>query len=527
MEDTRAEALPIGAAEAAAALQTLQRYKAGKAALDKRLIDNELWFRMGHWKNYRDPLMPGKAQPSSGWLFNSIANKHADAMDNYPEPMVLPRAADDQATAQALSSVLPVVLEQADYEQVYSDVWWRKLKQGTGVTGIFWDPAARGGLGDIAVRSVNLLMLYWEPGVQDIQDSPDLFHLSLEDTARLTAQYPQLAGHAAGVVDVPRYIHEDGQTTANKSVVVDWYYKRPDESGKLRLHYCKLCNGVVLYASQNDPALAARGLYDHGKYPFVFDPLFVEEDSPAGFGYIDVMKDCQNAIDRMNHAMDENVLLASRQRYVLSDTAGVNEEELADLSRDIVHVVGRLNEDSFRPLTQEEIAEESAPKKTREFIGRLNRDVFPQVSTEKLQAFEDAGDTWYVKSILKAMHETFCEVYDGDYIDGDTEYVTVPAVIKGANGNLYAGLVDLDVASSGEHCGSSILTPLGMIEHDGSNLTFEQDELLRKIIPYEYWYTPYIESDHHVDFENIPPEAEEVLSYATGEDLSQNGGIRY
>ena len=33
MEDTRAEALPIGAAEAAAALQTLQRYKAGKAAL--------------------------------------------------------------------------------------------------------------------------------------------------------------------------------------------------------------------------------------------------------------------------------------------------------------------------------------------------------------------------------------------------------------------------------------------------------------------------------------------------------------
>lgn len=39
-------------------------------------------------------------------------------------------------------------------------------------------------------------------------------------------------------------------------------------------------------------------------------------------------------------------------------------------------------EDSFRPLTQEEIAEESVPKKPREFIGRLNRDVFPQVSTE-------------------------------------------------------------------------------------------------------------------------------------------------
>ena len=350
MDDYQNEAMPVGAAEVAAATQTLQRYKAGKAALDRRLVDNELWFRMGHWKNYQNPMMPGKAQPSSGWLFNSIANKHADAMDNYPEPNVLPRAADDEATARALSSVLPVVLEQADYEQVYSDCWWRKLKQGTGVTGVFWDPAARGGVGDIAVRAMNLLMLYWEPGVADIQDSPDFFSLSLEDTAQLTAHYPQLAGHTAGVLDVPRYIHEDGADTASRSVVVDWYYKRPDESGRMVLHYCKFCNGVVLYASQNDPALAQRGLYDHGQYPFVFDPLFMEEDSPAGFGYIDVMKDCQTAIDQMNHAMDENVLLSARQRYVLSDTAGVNEEELADLSRDIVHVVGRLNDDSFRPL---------------------------------------------------------------------------------------------------------------------------------------------------------------------------------
>ncbi len=350
MDEYESRTLPVGEAEVAQAAQTLQRYKAGKAALDRRLVDNELWFRMGHWKNYRNPMMTGKPQPSSGWLFNSIANKHADAMDNYPEPMVLPRAADDQETAQTLSSVLPVVLEQADYEQVYSDSWWRKLKQGTGVTGIFWDPEKRGGAGDIAIRSVNLLMLYWEPGVEDIQSSPDFFSLSMEDTARLTAQYPQLEGHTAGVLDVPRYIHEEGLDTGTKSVVVDWYYKRPDQNGRMVLHYCKFCNGVVLYSTQNDPRWAQRGLYDHGQYPFVFDPLFVEEDSPAGFGYIDVMKDCQTAIDKMNHAMDENVLLAAKQRYVLSDTAGVNEEELADLGRDIVHVAGRLNEDSFRPL---------------------------------------------------------------------------------------------------------------------------------------------------------------------------------
>ena len=341
---------PIGAEEVARAEQILQKYKVGKAALDQRLVDNELWFRMGHWKNYQNPMMEGKPQPSSGWLFNSIANKHADAMDNYPAPNVLPRAPDDEQTARVLSSVLPVVLEQADYEQVYSDTWWRKLKQGTGVKGVFWDPEQRGGVGEITVRPMNLLMLYWEPGVDDIQASPNFFSLSLEDTDQLTERWPQLKGHSTSALEVPHYLHDGGLDTNGKSVVVDWYYKKRNAEGRRVLHYCKFCNGVVLYASENDPEYAGRGFYDHGQYPFVFDPLFVEEDSPAGFGYIDVMKECQTAIDRMNHAMDENVLLSSKQRYVLSDAAGVNEEELADFSRDIVHVVGRLGDDSFRPL---------------------------------------------------------------------------------------------------------------------------------------------------------------------------------
>ena len=340
----------IGTEQVAKATALLQRYKTGKAALDKRIVDNELWFRMQHWANYKNEMMEGKPKPSSGWLFNSIANKHADAMDNYPEPNVLPRAADDEQTAKVLSKILPVLLEQAEYEQVYSDTWWRKLKQGTGVKGIFWDPGLRNGVGDVSIKSMDLLMMYWEPGVMDIQDSPHLFSLAVADNEQLKAQYPQLEGHTGSTLEVAKYIHDQSIDTSDKSVVVDWYYKKARENGPPLLHYCKFCNGVVLYASQNDPALAESGLYDHGQYPFVFDPLFVEEDSPAGFGYIDVMKDCQTAIDKMNHAMDENVLLSAKQRYVLSDTAGVNEEELADFSRDIVHVVGRLNDDSFRPL---------------------------------------------------------------------------------------------------------------------------------------------------------------------------------
>ena len=408
----------IGPEEVAKAGEILQRYKTGKAALDKRIIENELWFRMGHWKNYQNKMMEGKPQPFSGWLFNSIANKHADAMDNYPEPNVLPRAADDEQTAKVLSKILPVLLEQAEYEQVYSDTWWRKLKQGTGVKGIFWDPGLRNGVGDISIKSMDLLMMYWEPGVMDIQDSPHLFSLAVADNEQLKAQYPQLEGHTGSTLEVAKYIHDQSIDTSDKSVVVDWYYKKARENGPPLLHYCKFCNGVVLYASENDPALADRGFYDHGKYPFVFDTLFVEEDSPAGFGYIDVMKDTQTAIDEMNHAIDENVKLAAKQRFVLSDTAGVNEKELADFSKDIVHVVGRLNSDSFMSLQTNVLSgncmnyRDARVSELKEVSG--NRDVSQGGTTSGLTdasaiaALQEAGSK-LSRDMLKSAYRAFAK----------------------------------------------------------------------------------------------------------------------
>ncbi len=101
---------------------------------------------------------------------------------------------------------------------------------------------------------MNLLMLYWEPGVDDIQASPNFFSLSLEDTDQLTERWPQLEGHSTSALEVPHYLHDGGLDTSGKSVVVDWYYKKRNAEGRRVLHYCKFCNGVVLYASENDPA---------------------------------------------------------------------------------------------------------------------------------------------------------------------------------------------------------------------------------------------------------------------------------
>ena len=338
----------IGKEQIHAANLTLQKYKEGKANLERRIIDNEQWYKMRHWECMRDKTQ--EVEPTSGWLFNIIANKHADAMDNFPSPNILPREEGDRAEAQMLTSIVPVILDQAEFEQVYSDVWYYKLKSGTGVYGVFWDKSKLNGLGDVSIRKIDLINLYWESGITDIQKSRNVFHVELADNDLLIQTYPQLNGKLGGsTMDISKYVYDDTVDTNNKSVVVDWYYKK-SVNGRVVLHYCKYVNDEVLFATENEPAFAERGWYDHGEYPFVFDVLYPVEGTPAGFGYIDIGKSAQEYIDRGNQAIMKNMLANAKPRHFVRSDGSVNEEEYADTTKDFIHVDGNLGQDSILPV---------------------------------------------------------------------------------------------------------------------------------------------------------------------------------
>ena len=345
-----AEGAYVGTEEIAAAAQTLQKYRAAKAKLEQRIRENEQWFRLRHWAQLRKENEPPRR--ASAWLFNSIVNKHADFMDALPECTVLPREESDRRTAEALTSVLPVIMERCDFNGVYSDAAYHKLKTGTAVYSVLWDPKASGGLGDVSIAAADILNLFWEPGVRDIQKSRNLFCLELQDNDLLVRQYPFLEGKlGADGTKTNFYVYDDTVDTADKSTVVDWYYKK-NVGNRTVLHYAKFVNETLLYASENDEKLRERGWYDHGQYPFVFDPLFREEGTPVGFGFIDVMKDAQEEIDILGNEILRNARLGARRRFFLRGEGAVNEDEFADLNKDFVHVNGSsLGEDSIREIT--------------------------------------------------------------------------------------------------------------------------------------------------------------------------------
>ena len=368
------DAPPIGREEIRTALDTLRRYKTGKVNLERRIIENEEFWKLRHWDHIPEQGTTG-LKTKSAWLVNVLLSKHADAMDAYPEPACLPRAADDEAEAKLLSRVVPVILAQNDFYGVWSDNWWKKLKAGVAIYGVFWDREKNSGLGDISVTRVDPLNLFWEPGITDLQRSRNLFHVELADNDELVERYPILAGKLrGGSVSFSRYLYDDTVDTSNKSPVIDWYYKKR-EGNRTLLHYVKFVGEEVLYSTENEaasrstPVCAATeafadlrpmtvpavtgsvGLYDHGLYPFFADVLFPEEGTPAGFGYVDLCKDAQRQIDLMNNAIVANCVAAATPRWLKRGEDGINEKEYADWTKPVVHVRGSMEENSLRPIT--------------------------------------------------------------------------------------------------------------------------------------------------------------------------------
>ena len=356
----------IGAEQLKQFTDILQRYQAGLSRTKQRVVAAENWWKLrgeAEEQKVTDIGKDGGFVSRSGWLHNVLVSKHADAMASYPEPNILPREAGDRGEALMLSSIVPCILDQCDFEQTYSDAMWDKGKFGTGVYKVVWDSGKYGGLGDVAIECVSLLNLYWEPGVTDIQKSRYFFHTELCDKDLLQARYPALSDKlkGSGFVDT-KFLLDDAQDVSDKATVIEVYYHKT-VGGKETLQYVKYVEDVVLFATENEvqvmtdargnvvkPSMAETGLYDHGLYPYIFDPLFPIEGSPCGYGYVDICKSPQTEIDLLNTSFIKNAMAGAVPRYFSRIDGNVNIDEFLDLSKPIVSVSGNVDEASLRQI---------------------------------------------------------------------------------------------------------------------------------------------------------------------------------
>ena len=455
-------------------LETLRLYKQSRNEMDKKIIENENWFKGDYWQYIKGGNGGDGSEPTTPFIFNACWNKHADAMDNYPEPVFLEREASDRAEAESLSKIVPLVLEKADFEKVYSDVWWYKLKQGAGVYGILWDNNRDNGQGDIAIKKIDLLRFYCEPNIEDIQDSRFLFVLSLADTATLQSEYKNLKIKDDAINSTSDgYFGEYSQEALKgKTLVIDCYEKSRNKDGDAVVHLTKLAGEEVLYSTRNDKTLSENGLYDHGKYPFVIDKFIPIENSVFGMGLIDVAKGTQAYIDKLDYLIERNCIISGKPRWLVKNASGINKEALMDMSVDVVPCDTAVDDGAIRPVQASPIPNhvmihrQNKISELKEVIG--NRD-FTQGGTiggvtayGAITALQETGAKLSrdnIKESYRVFHDIayFCvelirQFYDAQRNfrilgkNGDVEYLSVDKnLIKSRSSHYKSAIFDIRI----------------------------------------------------------------------------------
>ena len=154
----------------------------------------------------------------------------------------------------------------------------------------------------------------------------------------------------------------------------------------------------------------------------------------------------------------------------------------------------------------------------KEFIGKVNT-ILEEVDFEKLLESANGLDQSYAMDTLKQLHQAFVDTYGTDCItDRKLGFIDVPAVIRGKKaGEVFLGLVTIDLESSGEHWNTQFIMEDGVVDQENCDKTARWNtEFFYRVGGYDYWYTPEIPGDIHVNFESIPHKVETLLRSCSG-----------
>ena len=264
-------------------------------------------------------------------------------------------------------------------------------------------------------------------------------------------------------------------------------------------------------------------------------PLDFVEDfdpPPQGFNIIDFTEDNDmNEFDKLRKLAERYKSMYPTGTRIELQHMGSDHRPIPDGTRGTVKAVDDIGtihcdfdngrslgiipgEDKFRVLTIQELLDEKSQKLQTAFFDKVNDEVLAYTDWNNIRNAYKTGNMDAPAELLKSLHEKFVEVYGTDSLDDNYGFVTVPGVAKGEDGNIYVALLELDVSSSCEHWGTVFFTPQGAV--DGNENQEDAQEILHQIGVYDYWYTPELERDHHVDWSRCPAEVKEMLDYAVG-----------
>lgn len=297
----------------------------------------------------RDPDQDGNGEYETlqlQSLLSTFKNAVADQMDNMPEARMEPERAGLEKVAEDLTDVVSFVYAQNDYDSALHRQLVEDFFVGTAIAQTGYDQDMLHGEGDIAVIRWPVESFIWDCSAAELQDARALMKLSWHPLEWFKAHYPErgaYVGDDSSHEGMARPKSQEGvDDEEGKAMLVEYWWREYDaKKHRYKVNVAYLAGNVLLEKFEN--------VYAHGMYPFVVAAFNRVPGQIVGMGMVDELRPMMQYVNRYARYIDENLRMSAKIRMLVNQNAGINEEELADWSCNVIHG-DKIGEDGVRWL---------------------------------------------------------------------------------------------------------------------------------------------------------------------------------
>lgn len=293
------------------------------------------------WRTYEN-YYRGKQNPPSkeddpgsvtNIIFPIIESQVSDLVDQPLDISVIGEEPSDQEFAQDLRHVLDWVWDKNNMLSKLDVFERRRLKLGTSVFKVFFDPKVNKGKGQIVIDPVSPVCFFPDPKVKtawQLQEADYIIHATMKSIEYIKATFGEQAEFVKAQADPSLSLEifdGEGDTATehgrNKVMLIERWART--KKGGLRL--TQVADGVLLYDSELLPkgeGAPKKSFYRHCQYPFVVINCYPVEGCLWGMGDVELLKPTQDIINDLDDQIRLNARLTGNTQHVVGTASGIN-----------------------------------------------------------------------------------------------------------------------------------------------------------------------------------------------------------
>ena len=316
--------------------------------------DKEIYSK--NWTQYID-FLRGKQWPDRrpshkvsaiiNFMIENVERKTALLTDTKPIPNVRPRSDELQDTADILNLLIEMIFESSSYSQSRADVVENAQVFGIGATGTLYNPDADAGRGDIEVVSYDPRAFYFDPLVRKSYLLAEGEYFIMEDVWSLEKArdlFPTRADMFKADAGLSRFVNDkkEGFFSSIRNrifqpreqiiaaseiprVYIREFWMRDRQKNESKKYVFNKASrktvmiGDVIADDGDNP-------YNDGLYPADLLTWHTDFNSSWGWGDVELLKNPQELINKINATIMENIALMSNAIWIGDQDALTKEE---------------------------------------------------------------------------------------------------------------------------------------------------------------------------------------------------------